>query len=241
MSMLGECLTALPVVYGADAVAACFQASATASAAESASKANLNLAHWTLGGGAFALAAAIVAFLALQSQVFKTARYNEALQRDAWRENLRRVATAFLADIQSLHAFFGAPNDVIATFRAKATENLRIDKLPRAHKDARKRDRVYFHPGETWLKYYQHDPRTVEVFDTDLAGELVSYHARMLNELGRMRWLHGLPAEDVNERSAAFLAEQQTTTANNLADLDNIQLNKLVPKLKEMAKPDSPT
>lgn len=152
-------------------VAAQIQATATLSAAHMASRAALLAAAISACAGFFAL---IGAWLVVTS-ADKDRRSLDQRAREQVAQNKAAIAAAFLAEIDALKNFL-RDNDVVNTLRTASQVNRRF----------------YFDPGEMWLKTYVARPDLIGMLQVDVAQELVAYCVEMLNELGRLRWLHRL-------------------------------------------------
>jgi hypothetical protein len=172
-----------------------WQASATLDAARVAAEATKYAGWLTFAAGMFAIVGAILVYIsAVQDRKARDRR-----SKDDRLDHVATLAQTFIAEIDSLERFLKT-NDVVGTLRSCARSN----------------GNWYFHPGHDWLKTYSHDPTTVGFLDGNLPASLASYYCRMLNELGRLRWLHSLDDAGLKALGADAWRRELSNSANTL-------------------------
>nr|WP_294504407.1 hypothetical protein [uncultured Rhodopila sp.] len=198
MDIFQQCLSQIGPSADAASKTACFGVQATIMAADINAAATHHAAWFTLIAGICALGGG--AFVLLQAK-FAAAAMREAEDRSR-RSSIRRLAKAYAADINSLHAYL-RENDLLGTLRRNAADH----------------SRFYFHPGDHWLRSFEQDPSAIGLFEERLSIDLATYFALMQNELGRLRWMHNLTAPEIGIMGEASLARNQTDTANTIQRL----------------------
>ncbi len=204
LNILADCLAAVGRSPDSATIAACYQAKTSMSAAQVVASATISAAKYTLLAGALAAFGGMSAIFA-QRMSGKAA---ERADKTSRAEHRRRMASAYIAEITSLRDYFD-----------------KVGLVSTLQRNAKDQSRFYFHPGYDWLQVYRHDPQSVGVFHEDVASKLVSYCCRMLNELGRLRWLHELTSSQIsviggpNALSKIYDESAETLIAiHNLAD-----------------------
>jgi hypothetical protein len=223
MSILHDCLSQAPALSNnPELVAGCFQA-----------QASIDAAYITFKTGGFAIVAALLGILAVPFGAWMTDQSRRKEERRNFIDRRARTANVYIAEIISLHNFLDTQNALRETLKIYADQNAVLD-ASETQTDANREDinikdtfppspnrkRVYFHPGNNWLMVYQKDPTSIELFDADVAGDVVSYCCRMINELGRLRWMHSLPQREIDDKPAEWLSDEQRKTLNNLNALE---------------------
>lgn len=157
--------------------------------------ATVELAWFTLSAGALAVAAAALGAWA----VYQSARKSSLALEKRARAERRRVCVTYLAEIAALSEFL--------------KKKLVIDKLQAKSK---KKERFFFHPGDDWLKTFSSDPTSIGHFESELAADLVYYICRMLNEIGRLKWLHNLGENELKALTPDGLAREMENSVEIL-------------------------
>jgi hypothetical protein len=110
------------------------------------------------------------------------------------------TAAAFIGDISAWHAFLDE-EDVVGTLHAKAD----------------KKEVMYFHPGNSWLKVYFPDPSKSGLFPAKIAQGLAYYYSRMSGDIGRLIWLHRLAK--AGRQNEDWIPQEQKNCAASISKL----------------------
>ena len=190
-------------VYANDATlqAGCWQAEAAVHAAKLGLQGATRGASMTLAAGLLALCAGAFVLLA--------ARWQAGYSHQEIRAN---TAAAFIGDISAWHEFL-KDEDVVGTLIAKVE----------------KKEAMYFHPGDSWLKVYFADPARSGLFPDSVSEGLAFYYSRMSAEIGRLIWLHRLA--EAGKHNETWVPREQRNCAASIASF-RTRGEDLITKLK---------
>jgi hypothetical protein len=182
------------------------QADAAVQAAVITADATIRAGYMTLGAALTALIGAAVAWRAATAST----RSNEEIAKNNRLAERERVAAAYIGEIESVIKFLDE-NDVISTLRARS-DTAEI---------------IRFHPGNSWLRSYDHDPSSVGLLNRAVAVKISYFCSRMWNEIGRLAWLNGLDPTSIPSFNTVKYQQDCANTLDSLIKLGKDILSEL--------------